>query len=325
MQSWTRGALVLALIVGLVGWFGCDKSSSSSNGGTKPRLAFVTNNASDFWTIAKAGCQKAESELGSFVLDFKIPSDGTVASQKRILEDLLVRGTQGIAISPIDPANQTDMLNEAAAKTLLICHDSDAPASNRACYVGTDNVAAGRQAGDLIKKAIPSGGKIMVFVGTRDAQNARERFGGIEETLKGSNVTIVDVRTDDTDRGRAKANVQDTIVNHPDIACLVGLWSYNGPAILNAVKDANKLGQIKIVCFDEEDETLQGVKDGHIFATVVQQPYEFGYQAMKLMSAYLGGDKSVIPPGKQIIVPTLIVDQSSVDAFWTKLKTLRGK
>jgi ribose transport system substrate-binding protein len=291
----------------------------------KLRLAFVTNNASDFWTIARAGCDKAAGELPNVEVEFKIPSDGSAATQKRIVDDLLAKGIDGIAISPVDPANQTTLLNDAAKQALLITQDSDAPNSDRACYVGTDNVAAGRQAGELIKKALPDGGKIMIFVGTLDAQNARERYSGIKEVLAGSNIEIIDVRTDDTDRVRAKANVLDSIVRYPDIACLVGLWSYNGPAILNAVKDSDKVGKIKIVCFDEEDETLAGVKDGAIFATVVQQPYEFGYQAINLMARILGGDKSVIPDSKKIIVPTLAIDASSVDAFAARLKTLRGR
>jgi ribose transport system substrate-binding protein len=216
-------------------------------------------------------------------------------------------------------------LNEVAKQALLVCHDSDAAKSERACYVGTDNTSAGRQAGDLIKKALPNGGKIMVFVGTLDAQNARERYTGIKESLAGSNVQIIDVRTDDTDRVRAKANVLDTIVKYGDVSCLVGLWSYNGPAILNAVKESGKAGQIKIVCFDEEDETLAGVKEGAIYATVVQQPYEFGYQAIKLMDKVLNGDKTAIPAGKQIIVPTLAIDKDTVDAFSAKLKKLRGR
>src|SRR5262249_3570130 len=157
---------------------------------------------------------------------------------KQIVQDLLAGGVDGIAISPKDPDNQTDLLNEAASHALLICQDSDAPKSNRACYVGTDNVAAGRQAGELIKKALPNGGKIMVFVGYKDAQNARERFGGIQEVLKGTNISVIDVRTDETDPIKAKSNVKETILNYPDVACLVGLWSYNGPAIVSAVKEA---------------------------------------------------------------------------------------
>ena len=126
-------------------------------------------------------------------------------------------------------------------------------------------------------------------------------------------------------RARAKTNAADTLVKYPDVAALVGLWSYNGPAILNAVKDANKVGQVKIICFDEEDETLAGVKDGAIFATVVQQPFEFGYQSVKLMAQIIKGDKSAIPPNKQINVPTLIIKKDSVDDFTKKINQLRGR
>ena len=163
------------------------------------------------------------------------------------------------------------------------------PGSKRECYVGTDNVAAGRQAGELIKTVLPQGGKIMLFVGQIDARNAQERLQGIKETIAGTKIEILDVRTDDTDRVRAKANVAETLVAHPDVAALVGLWSYNGPAILNAVRDANKIGQVPIITFDEEDETLTGVKSGAIAGTVVQQPFEFGYQAMTLMAKVLAG------------------------------------
>ena len=137
------------------------------------------------------------------------------------------------------------MINEIAKQALVVTQDSDAPQSNRACYIGTDNVAAGRQAGELIKEALPDGGKIMIFVGKSDAQNAQERYQGIKESLAGSKVEIIDLRTDDTDRVRAKANVSDTLVKYPDVACLVGLWSYNGPAIVNALKEAGKIGQVK--------------------------------------------------------------------------------
>ena len=294
-------------------------------GAKKFRVAFVTNNASDFWTIARKGCEAADSELPDVDVEFKIPSDGTAAEQRRIIDDLLAKGVAGIAISPVDPSNQTPMINEVAKKVLVVTQDSDAPESDRACYIGTDNTAAGRQAGELIKEALPQGGKIMVFVGKMDARNAQERFQGIKETLQGSKVEIIDVRTDDTDHVRAKANVADTLVKYSDVAALVGLWSYNGPAILNAVKDAGKIGQIKIVCFDEEDETLTGVKEGAIFGTVVQQPYEFGYQSVHLLAKVLGGDRSVIPANKQKIVSTLVIKKNEVDAFRTKLNQLRGR
>ncbi len=304
----------------------CNKSEPPTSGGgaKKHKLAFVTNNASDFWTIARSGCNQAAKDHPDLEVDFQIPPDGTAATQKRIIDDLLARGVDGIAISPVDPSNQTQMLNDTAKQCLLVTQDSDAPQSDRACYLGTDNTAAGRQAGELIKQALPDGGKVVVFVGSLDAQNAHDRLAGIKEALAGSKVEIIDTRTDDTDHVRAKANAADALVKDPDIACLVGLWSYNGPAIVNAVKEAGKTGTVKIVCFDEEEETLQGVRDGAIFATVVQQPYEFGRQSMELMDKYLGGDKSVVPEGKRIIIPTLPITKDKVEEFAARLKQQRG-
>ncbi len=302
-------------------------NTTNNNGGAgKPRkLAFVTNNASDFWTIARKGTEKADKEFEDVTVEFKIPGEGTAADQKRVLDDLVATGVDGIAVSPVDPTNQTEYINELAKKTLVITQDSDAPKSNRAVYVGTNNVDAGKQAGKLIKEALPDGGKIMLFVGKSDAQNAKERADGIKEALKGSNIEIIDTRTDDTDHARAKANAADTLVKYPEVAALVGLWSYNGPAILNAVRESGKVGKVKIICFDEEDDTLAGVKDGSIYGTVVQQPFEFGYQAIKLMRSILNNDRSGIPESKQIFVPTLEIKKDNVEDFAAKLKTLRGK
>ena len=300
-------------------------NSATGGAGTKHKLAFVTNNASDFWIIARKGTEKAAKDIPGIEVEFRIPSDGTAAEQQRVVDDLLAKGIQGIAISPVDPANQTPMLNRAASQTLVVTQDSDAPNSNRVCYIGTDNVEAGRQAGQLVKEALPNGGKIMVFVGVLDAENARQRYQGLKEALAGSNVSIIDVRTDNTDRVRAKSNASDTLVNNPDIAGMVGLWSYNGPAILSAVKEANKTDKVKIIAFDEEAETLGGIKDGAIYATVVQQPFEFGYRSMELMSKYLNGDKSGVPASKQIFVPTKAIKKDTVEAFTKEINTLRGR
>jgi ribose transport system substrate-binding protein len=165
----------------------------------------------------------------------------------------------------------------------------------------------------------------MVFVGTMDAQNAKERYSGLKKELEGSKVEIIDVRTDDADNVRAKRNAADTLVKYPDIAGMVGLWAYNGPAILGAVKESGKVGKVKIVAFDEEDATLTGVKDGAIYATVVQQPFEFGYQSMIKLAKAIGGDKSGIPSSQQDIVPTLAIKKDGVNDFIVRINKLRGR
>jgi ribose transport system substrate-binding protein len=308
---------------------GCKKenaaeSASNSAPVKKLKLAFVSNNGANFWTTARAGCMAAAKELGDVDVDFRIPSTGSAAEQQQILNDLVAAGVDGIAVSPIDPANHTEFLDKIASQTLLICADSDAPASKRVCYIGTDNVAAGVQASELIKEAIPQGGKIMLFVGKLDAQNAIERIQGIKQGLQGSNIQIIDIRTDDTDAVRAQKNAEDTLVKYPDIACLVGLWSYNGPAILNAVRSSGKLGQVKIVCFDDDPDTLAGIASGDIYGTIVQQPYEFGKQAITRMDKYLHGDKSQLAEEK-IFIPTREIKKDNVADYQAEVKKILGQ
>jgi ribose transport system substrate-binding protein len=128
------------------------------------------------------------------------------------------------------------------------------------------------------------------------------------------------VRGDDIDQTRAKRNVEDTLAANPDIDCMVGIYSYNTPRIYEVLKESGKLGEIKIIGFDEDPITLGGVREGSIVGTVVQNPYEWGYQGMKLMAKYLEGDKSGIPENELIIVPGQVIEQSNVDAFENELK-----
>ena len=93
---------------------------------------------------------------------------------------------------------------------------------------------------------------------------------------------------------------------------------------VEALREAGKLGQITVVGFDDDPITLGGVKEGTIAGTVVQQPYLWAYQGMKLMAAYLKGDKSGIPANKLIIIPTKIIGKDDVDAYAANLKAMAG-
>ena len=123
--------------------------------------------------------------------------------------------------------------------------------------------------------------------------------------IDGSKVELIDVRGDDIDQTRAKRNVEDALAANPDINCMVGFYSYNPPRIYEVLKEAGKLGQITVDRASTKTRSRSGgVREGTIAGTVVQQPYEWGYQGMKLMAKYLEGDKSVIPADELIIVPT---------------------
>jgi ribose transport system substrate-binding protein len=288
-------------------------------------VAFITNAASDFWKIARKGTEKADTELADVTVSFMMTNTGAIQEQDGHIRAALETGTDAIAISVIDPAAQKKVINDAVKSgVLVITQDSDAADSDRSLYLGADNRAAGRQAGELIKKALPQGGKIMVFVGKREVQNAKDRFEGLKESLQGSKVEIIDLMTDDTDEGRARQNAYETLQKYPDVAGMVGLWSYNGPAIMQALRPAGKAGQIKVVCFDDERATLAAIKDGAIFGTVAQQPFEYGYQSIQMAAKILRGDRSVIPASKTILIPTVVIQKNNVDDYTKKLNQLLG-
>jgi ribose transport system substrate-binding protein len=289
-------------------------------------VAFITNSTSDFWKIARKGCEKADIELPDVTVAFKTTNTGATEEQNGLIRQALDRDdADAIAISPIDPTAQKKIINDAAKRALVITQDSDAPDTDRAVYLGADNRAAGRQAGELIKRALPQGGKIMVFVGKLEVQNAQERFEGLKESLQGSKVEIIDIMTDDANPTIARENAYQTLKKFPDIAGMIGLWSYNGPSIVKALRPEGKLGTIKIVCFDDEQDTLAAIREGVIFGTVAQQPFEYGYQAVKTAAKILKGDRSVIPGNKTIFIPTVVIQSNNVDEYSKKLNQLLGK
>ena len=106
-----------------------------------------------------------------------------------------------------------------------------------------------------------------------------ERIQGYNEAVAGTGLELIDVRGDDIDQTRARANVDDVLVANPDVNCMVGFYSYNPPRIYEALRDAGKLGQITVVGFDEDPITLGAVKEGSFAGTVVQQPFEWGARA----------------------------------------------
>jgi ribose transport system substrate-binding protein len=289
-------------------------------------IAFITNSTSDFWKIARKGCEKADAELPDVTVAFKTTNTGTVEEQNGLIRHALdAEEADAIAISPIDPVAQKTVINNAAKRALVVTQDSDAADTDRAVYLGADNLAAGRQAGELIKQALPQGGKIMAFVGKGEVQNAKDRFAGLKESLQGSKLVVLDLMTDDADAVNARNNAYQALKKNPDIAGMVGLWSYNGPAIVQALRSEGKLGKIQIVCFDDERETLTAIKEGSIFGTVAQQPFEYGYQTVKTAAQILKGDRSVIPANKIIFIPTVVIQKHNVDEYGKKLDQLLAK
>ena len=287
------------------------------------RFAFVTNNSSDFWNIAEKGVRKAERDLGIKAEVFR-PLRTEVAEQQRYVEDILVQKFDGLAICAINPEAMTPLLDRVAEKMPVVVHDSDAPKSKRKAFVGTNNVEAGRLAGkaalEVLKDAGVKKGKVAIFVGRIDMQNAVDRKRGVDETLgKEPGFEILPVFLDGADRAKAKKNVEDALARYPDLVLTIGLWSYNGPCMAGAVRASTRAKKPLIVAFDEEEETLKAVQDGTIYATVVQRPFEFGYQSMKALKDLKDG--KAIPAMIDTGITTIKKD--NLPTFWVELRELK--
>jgi ABC-type sugar transport system substrate-binding protein len=121
----------------------------------KKQLYFVPNGAVDFWKLAEAGMKKAQAELPNYSIQIKYPEQSSAAIQNRLMDDLVAGGAAGIMVSAIDPKTQTEALDKVASQAVLATTDSDAPASKRAFYLGSSNVEAGKQAAEVLIKAMP--------------------------------------------------------------------------------------------------------------------------------------------------------------------------
>ncbi len=324
--KWARGLGAVLACLSLAG-AGCDRGGGASGGSTSKvvKLAFVTNNASEFWKIAAAGVHKYEQEA-KVQVDIKMPSNGTTEEQNQILENLASQGYDGIAVSVIAPNDQIPVLDKVAEKTKLITFDSDAPKSHRLVYIGTNNYEAGKVLGGEIVKLLPNGGKMAVFVGSLAADNAAQRLKGIQDGTAGHKLEVVDKREDNTDRAKARSNVEDIINAHSDLSVVAGLYSYNGPAIASAVEALGKKGKIVAVAFDEEDGTLKGIANDTIQVTVVQKPFQFGYLSSKwIHELATKGEaaKAALPAGGVIDTGVEVITKANVEAFKKQLDEMR--
>lgn len=323
-------------------------SGESSTAAGRVSVAFVTNQIADFWKIAEAGCLQAAKD---FDVDVEVimPPEATAVVQKQKVEDLLTAGVQAIAISPLDADNQVEWLNSVADRVPLITHDSDCPQSKRLMYIGMDNYAAGRMCGELVKKALPDGGQVLLCIGRLEQDNSKYRRQGVIDVLMGrdrdaawyqqnvdawdpndgeiSNDTYTIVATV-TDQGKpevALAKSEDAITTWPDLKAMVGLFEYNPPACYQAIRKANLLGKIQLIGFDENDVTLQAIKDGECVGTVVQNPYEYGYQSVRVLKEILAGSAGAIPESRYVDIAPRAVTADNVDEFWEDLRAKKGQ
>jgi len=321
------GLLTLATVTGCGSSTPTSKTSSGGQASVgEKRVIILINGNSPFWDTCRAGLQEAEKDL-------KLPdvglravlevNDGTPQGQLNKLRQFASQSdVAAIGISAIDAANQriADQMRELRQKGVhIITIDSDVDREKmrdaRFPYLGTDNLAGGRELGRCARYLRPEGGEYVTFVGRTGAQNAVERVNGFAQGA-GEKFKKLDNMGDNNDRTRAQENVRNAMTNHPGLNVLVGIWSYNAPAIVDVVKEKNNRQRFTIVAFDAEPRAIKQMSEGLLDAMVVQNPYQMGYQGVRLMKALVTDDQATI----QEMLPKL--GQPEGDIYDTGLKVV---
>lgn len=339
LLKWTSLALVLFLTNGCA-----DASKTGEEGEKKPTIGFVTNGVANFWTIAKVGAEKAGKEFDCDVEVYMPATDGgRINNQNNRIKSMLADKYDGIAVSPIDPKNQHDVLNSIGKNTHFVIHDSDAPDTNRRVYIGMSNYDAGRMVGELVRGAIGDKGNVVIFIGSQDQLNGRQRRQGVIDELLGrdhdpnrydepgtelseNGFTILETYVDEFKDENKKQQPLSAIVKYGDqIDAMVGLFEYNPPFILDALRENDMIGKVAVVGFDENEQTLQAIKDGNCIGTVVQNPYMYGYESVRILGELARGEEKSIPDSGYIEIPARKITKDNVQSFWDELNSRIGK
>lgn len=268
------------------------------------RIVILTNGSAPYWDAAAAGAKDAEKDFKTEAAGFQLTfdrGDFTVETQLNKLRQYAnASDVAAIAISVTDAANQAlveelKKLNEAGIKVVTIDSDvnREANVGLRFAYLGTDNKQAGQMLGKAAKGLVENG-NYAAFVGLKEAANALDRVAGFQEA-GGDSYKQLDYLGDSPEgEVKARSNVRDALERNKDLNVLVGIWSYNTPAIVDIVKQLDARQQVKIVGFDADPGAISGMQAGMVDAMIVQNPYEMGYQGVRVLKALVEKDEATL-------------------------------
>ena len=309
------------------------KSAMAGKDLSAVNIAMVVNVAADYWNAGKVGFAKGCADLGiaAAKCTFFAPPNGKLTEQNSELETLRSQGITGYSISAIDPASAAGTIaTDMKAGLFVLPIDSPLPGTAAAgLYLGTPNYTAGFQAGTAMKQVLGGTGKVAILVGSLTASNATQRIHGFEDAIKGTNITVVQKVNDNLSASTATSDAETILANNPDVNGLYGVYSYDGPALAQAVQSAGKSSSVAIVCDDSDAQTLQFIQSGVIAGTVVQMPYQQGYTGafilaaekvlgndatMALIKSYLESDGSTLSSGVGLVTKADLTDYQALES-----------
>ncbi|MUT67216.1 substrate-binding domain-containing protein [Paenibacillus sp. NEAU-GSW1] len=274
---------------------------------TKRQIVLISQEIDNpFWRSVEQGAREAASQFG-MELQYTGPYRINPEEQVKLLQKAIAARADAIIVQGIGDAGQQQAIAEADLLGIpIIAVDTDEPSSSRLSFIGTDNIAAGQETGKLIiRHSDGEPGVIGVLLGSDLAASQQLRLEGLRSVIKEHpQLTVAEVRASDISRLQAEQQAEEMLRMHPEMNYMVGFSSLDGIGIAQAVKRL-KPGAVTIYAFDDLEETLTGIQQGSIHATMVQQPFRMGYEAIAQLDRHFKGRKV----HEQILTPIQLIDQ----------------
>ena len=272
---------------------------------------------------ARVGAEDAAKELGkelgmTIKIDWRTPNEEDAQKQAEAIEQLVLAGAEGIAVSCSDANKLTDAINRAVDNGVPVAtFDSDAPTSKRFVTYGVDDIECGRQTMAELARVMKGQGIVAVLAGSQNAPNLQKRVQGVrEEAKKHPGITIRDVYYHKETPQDAAAKVEQVMQANPDITgwAMIGGWALFTE---NALKW--EPGTVQCVSVDALPAQLAYIRSGHVPVLLAQQCYEWGRRSVHLLVDKVVHKKN--PPAVKEVSPLVRVDADNLDAYsanWKK-------
>lgn len=296
-------AMTATMVMGCSSSEGNDEGNKDANSGNKGKAEYAVilkTQATDFWVKMKDGIEAEAKKLGVTVDVYAAQSEEDTEGQLKILENCLSKDYKAIGVAPLSPVNLIPGIADATEKGIYVMDideklDMDELKAQGGAVIGfatTDNVVVGQKGAEFIAKDLKKGSKVAIIEGKAGNASGENRKQGATEAFKEAGMEIVGSLPADWDRQKALDTAASFIQQNPD---LKGIYCCNdGMALgaLQAVINADKLGEITVVGTDGDAEALESVKAGQLSATVAQDPAEVGAKSLRMMiDAVKKGDK----------------------------------
>jgi ribose transport system substrate-binding protein len=272
---------------------------------------------------ARVGANDAARDLGrqygiTIKIDWRTPNEEDAQKQAQAIEQLVLAGAHGIAVSCSDAGKLTDAINAAVRDGVPVAtFDSDAPASRRFVTFGVDDFKCGEQTMEELIKLMNGRGIVAILAGNPNAPNLQKRVAGAKAAAaRHPGITVRDTYYHKETPQDAAAKVEQVMQANPDITgwCMIGGWPLFTD---NALKWPP--GTVKCVSVDALPPQLAYLRSGHVQMLLAQQVYEWGYRSVEHLINKLHLKKD--PPQVHDVSPLIPVTKENVDEFaknWDK-------